>query len=67
MTEEWGDIPPHWMIYFGVDDCDAAAARANDSGGRVNHGPFDSSAGRIATVFDPSGAVFSIIDTSKRT
>jgi hypothetical protein len=28
MTEEWGEIPPHWMVYFAVDGCDVRAARA---------------------------------------
>lgn len=60
MTAEWGDIPPHWMTYFRVEDCDAAAARVREFGGKVMHGPFDSPHGRIAVVADPYGAVFSL-------
>lgn len=61
MTEVYGDIPPHWMTYFRVADCDAAAARVREFGGKVDHGPFDSPHGRIAVVMDPYGAVFSIV------
>jgi len=60
------EIPPHWMVYFAVDDADAAAERATAAGGRLNHGPFDSPYGRIAILTDPHGAVFSVIDMSRR-
>lgn len=62
MTAEWGDLPPHWMTYFAVDDCDKATVMVTELGGKVMHGPFDSPHGRIAVVHDPYGAVFSIID-----
>lgn len=62
MTAEWGDVPPHWMIYFQVADCDAAAAHVKANGGKVAHGPFDApGVGRIAICMDPQGAAFSII------
>lgn len=61
MTEEWGDLPPHWMVYFAVEDTDAAADRIKGLGGNVHHGPFDTPFGRIAVVADPQGAVFSIV------
>lgn len=35
MTEEWGDIPAHWMSYFMVENCDAAVAKATELGGQV--------------------------------
>ena len=28
ITEDMGPVPPHWMVYFGVDDVDAAADKA---------------------------------------
>jgi len=62
MGSEWGDIPPHWMTYFAVGDCDASVAKIKQLGGNLMHGPFDSPHGRIAVVSDPYGAVFSIID-----
>jgi predicted enzyme related to lactoylglutathione lyase len=62
MTEQWAGIAPHWMVYFAVEDTDAAADRVRLAGGQVQHGPFDSPHGRIAVFADPNGAVFSVID-----
>ncbi len=62
ITPEMGDVPPHWMIYFAVDDCDRSAGKAKELGGRVLHGPTDiPGVGRFAVLMDPQGAVFSII------
>jgi len=61
MTEAWGDLPPHWMPYFQVVDCDASAARGKELGGAVMHGPFDTPFGRMAVIRDPQGAVFMIM------
>jgi len=61
MTTEWGELPPHWMNYFAVEDCDVAATTVRELGGAVMHGPFDSPHGRIAVVADPYGAIFSLI------
>jgi predicted enzyme related to lactoylglutathione lyase len=66
MGDEWGDIPPAWMLYYGVADADIAAERATAAGGTVQQGPFDSPYGRIAIVADPHGAVLSLIDTARR-
>ena len=63
MTEEWGEIPPHWMIYFA--DCDAGAERATELGGQVKVPPTDiPKVGRFSVIQDPQGAVFSIIKLS---
>jgi predicted enzyme related to lactoylglutathione lyase len=61
MTESWQGIPPHWTVYYAVENADAAVERAGLAGGQVQQGPFDSPHGRIAVLADPSGAVFSII------
>jgi len=62
MTEEWGDMPPHWSVYFSVADCDGAANKIKELGGNVHHGPFDApNIGRIAAVADPQGASFYIM------
>jgi predicted enzyme related to lactoylglutathione lyase len=45
MSEEWGGTPPHWIVYFAVDDAEDAAARVRALGGLVHHGPFDTAAG----------------------
>jgi predicted enzyme related to lactoylglutathione lyase len=60
------DVPPHWMVYFAVDDADAAAQRVTAAGGEIRQGPFDSPFGRIAVCAGADGALFSVIDESRR-
>ena len=64
MDAAWGELPPHWMVYFAVDDADAAAAQVRALGGTVHHGPFDTPYGRIAVVSDPQGGTFSLMQPS---
>jgi hypothetical protein len=54
-------VPPHWAVYFAVDDTDAAVAKITELGGSIKAPAFDTPYGRIAVVADPQGAVFSII------
>jgi predicted enzyme related to lactoylglutathione lyase len=62
MDEQWPeDLPPHWSVYFAVDDCDAAAAKTAELGGLVDMPPTDIPVGRFAVLNDPYGAYFSII------
>jgi len=62
MAEGWGNIPPHWMVYVEVEDCDAVAKRAESLGGQVQVPPTDiPSVGRFSIISDPSGATFSVI------
>lgn len=62
ITEEWGDAPPNWMVYFAVEDCDRSADRATSLGARIIVPPTDiPEVGRFAVIQDPQGAVFSII------
>lgn len=62
MTEEWGDMPSHWMIYFSVADLDAASAKVKSAGGEVKHGPMDAEGvGRFSVIADPAGAVCTIM------
>lgn len=57
-----GPIPPHWGIYFAVDDCDAKFQKATSLGAQPIVPPMDiENVGRFATIRDPQGAVFSII------
>ncbi len=57
-----GDVPPNWLIYYVVDDCDASAAAASGSGGSVLHGPADiPGTGRFAVCADPQGAAFGML------
>ncbi len=54
---DWSDTPPHWAVYFGVDDLDAAMAKVKALGGRVCKGPIDIKVGRIAVIADTENAV----------
>jgi uncharacterized protein len=59
---ERGEVPPHWMPYFMVADCDASLARAVELGGKPLSPALDvEKVGRFAMVRDPQGAAFSII------
>lgn len=61
--EDWWPpgFPPHWIPYFWVSDCDAAAARAADLGARIHVPPTDISLGRFCVMTDPSGARLAVI------
>lgn len=62
MDARWGGAPPHWLTYFLVDDCDAAAEKAKSLSGEVVMPPMDiPNVGRFALLKDPTGAVFAVI------
>lgn len=64
-TEEMGDVPSHWLIYFAVADCDASVSAAREAGGTVVAGPMEiPSVGRFALVAAPDGAMFAVIRLS---
>lgn len=52
--------PPHWLVYFGSDDIDAAVAKAGELGGTALAGVMDIGVGKIAPIQDPQGAVFAL-------
>ncbi|MEU7048492.1 VOC family protein [Streptomyces lavenduligriseus] len=63
MTEDFPpEVPSYINVYFAVDDCDAAVARAVELGGILRFGPMSSPFGRFAALSDPQGADFSVID-----
>jgi hypothetical protein len=55
------EVPPHWTVYFAVEDTDATLEKAKELGGSVSFDPMDSPAGRFAGLADPQGARFSVI------
>lgn len=58
-------VPPHWNSYVSVPDVDAAVKAATEAGGVVVHGPRDiEGVGRLATLHDPQGAVFSVFHSA---
>ena len=62
ITPEMGDVPPHWLVYFVVEDADAAAVQVRSLGGQVLMEPIDIPPGRFAVVADPQGAAFAIMN-----
>ena len=54
-------VPSHWNVYWGVDDTDAAVAKAEDLGGSVLAPAADTPFGRFALLADPTGAAFAVI------
>jgi predicted enzyme related to lactoylglutathione lyase len=54
------DMPPHWGVYFGVEDTDKDVERAGELGAKVLAPPMDVPMGRFASLMDPQGAAFSI-------
>ena len=56
-------VPPMWMKYVAVDDCDAAVARAKKGGGRMLSEPTEmSGVGRFAVVMDPGNAAIGLVE-----
>ena len=74
ITPEMGQFPPHWSVYFAVENVDASVAQAQSLGAAVhvpgtdiipdeNQPPI----GRFATLADPQGAVFSVFQPLSET
>src|SRR5262249_44088570 len=62
MPSEMESIPPNWMPYFAVDDCDAKVDKAKSLGANIMMPPQDiPNVGRFSIIADPQGAVFAII------
>lgn len=56
------EVPPYWLPYFAVDDCDATVARAGSLGGSTCVPSMDiANVGRFAVLGDPQGATFAVI------
>jgi predicted enzyme related to lactoylglutathione lyase len=56
------EVPNHWMAYFATDDIDATLAAIGANGGQTVVEPFDiPGVGRVATVHDPQGGSFSVM------
>jgi predicted enzyme related to lactoylglutathione lyase len=54
-------VPSYWAVYFGVDDADAALAKATSLGGSIVMPAEDTPYGRLATATDPNGAQFKLV------
>src|SRR5438874_2564558 len=64
---QWKGVPPHWMVYITVSDCDERAARAKELGATSCVPPTDiPNVGRFSVIKDAQGAVFSLIQLTAR-
>jgi predicted enzyme related to lactoylglutathione lyase len=62
IAPEMGPVPPNWLPYFMVEDCDATSEKAKSSGGKLFVPPTDiPNVGRFSVIGDPQGAMFAII------
>ncbi len=53
--------PPHWLLYFQTDDCDASTSKAKELGAKIYFGPMTmEKVGRMTVLADPQGAVFAL-------
>jgi hypothetical protein len=59
--EKQQGVPPHWKVYFTVDDIQKSSEQAKKSGASVIFGPMEVfDAGHAAILQDPQGAVFAL-------
>lgn len=62
ISKEWGPMPPHWLVYFAVDDSDRTVEKAKGMGANVMVPPTDiPNIGRFSILSDPQGAGFAVI------
>ncbi len=66
MTPEMEGIPPHWLVYFAVNDCAVAVEKAKAHGSVVLYGPMTiPGVGDIACLTDLQGAPIGLIGPTK--
>src|SRR5215204_319492 len=64
---EMGPIPPHWLVYFAVEDCDAKVQNATELGASIMKPAEDiPGVGRFAILNDPQGAAFALLKPEPR-
>jgi hypothetical protein len=63
-----GPVPPNWLPYFMVEDCNSTADKARASGGKLVVPPQDiPHVGRFSVISDPQGGMFAIIKLTGQT
>lgn len=55
------EVPSTWHVYFAVEKADETIEKAVSLGGSIVDGPDDTPFGRLATLTDPTGALFKIV------
>lgn len=62
LPPDMATVPPNWLVYFAVADCDAAAEKAGSLGATTIAPPTDiPGIGRFSILTDPQGAAFALI------
>jgi predicted enzyme related to lactoylglutathione lyase len=62
LPPEMANVPPNWLAYFAVEDCDATVAKATSLGAQTLSPAMDiPTVGRFAVLLDPQGAAFGVI------
>jgi predicted enzyme related to lactoylglutathione lyase len=62
---QWEGVPPHWSIYFAVENCEQTVAKAKELGGQIHVPPTAiPNVGDFSVIGDPQGAVFQVIQLS---
>ncbi|MEU6253169.1 VOC family protein [Streptomyces sp. NPDC047043] len=56
------EMPPHFLVHFAVEECEAALRTVNRLGGRVQSPPFETSYGKVAVVTDNQGTSFAVLE-----
>lgn len=65
ITDEMGEMPSNWMVYFMVEDVEATVERAKEIGGGLMMPAFDApGTGRIAMLHDSQRIPFYVIKLS---
>lgn len=59
---ENASIPPVWMVYFVVEDLDAALTQCTGNGGAIISGPQAAGGSTIAIIRDPAGAPCALVE-----
>ncbi len=66
IDERHGELPPMWMVYFHVEDIDAAMKQVEALGGKVVTQKMEApDTGWFTVIEDPAGAVFYIMQLAK--
>ncbi|MEY2418528.1 MAG: uncharacterized protein QOG90_1208 [Actinomycetota bacterium] len=61
------EVPEHWLVYFAVDDVNAAVAKIQELGGTTMMEPFEAGGvGMMTVAMDPQGAVFAVIELNEQ-
>ena len=60
--KDWGDdVPPHWLPYIQVEDCERTVALVKKIGGSTMFDPVEvPDMGKFSLIRDPQGAMFNI-------